>query len=195
MKRDFQAPGRSPVFAQEAAAATSHPLATSAALEVLQAGGNAVDAAIAAVAVQCVVEPHMTGIGGDCFAIVMEPDGRLTGFNGSGAAPRAATPQKLAELGVKDITDTSPHANLICLRCHASEDDHGPLAVRDLPAQAEAVTGFRASAIRVDIFGFCAACRERKKSEIRQQWLARRNGLAGTEPTFIHRDEHQENLA
>jgi len=110
VKRDFEAPGRSPVFAREGAAATSHPLATSAALEVLQAGGNAVDAAIAAVAVQCVVEPHMTGIGGDCFAIVMEPDGRLTGFNGSGAAPRAATPQRLAELGVKEITDTSPHA-------------------------------------------------------------------------------------
>ncbi|CTQ55270.1 Putative gamma-glutamyltransferase YwrD [Roseibium album] len=110
MKRDFQAPGRSPVFAREAAAATSHPLATSAALEVLQEGGNAVDAAIAAVAVQCVVEPHMTGVGGDCFAIVMESDGRLTGFNGSGAAPRAATPEKLAELGVTEITDTSPHA-------------------------------------------------------------------------------------
>jgi len=110
VKRDFQAPGRSPVFAREAMASTSHPLATSAALEVLQGGGNAVDAAIAAVAVQCVVEPHMTGIGGDCFAIVMEPDGSLMGFNGSGAAPRAANPRKLAELGVSEITDTSPHA-------------------------------------------------------------------------------------
>ncbi|GAA0785305.1 gamma-glutamyltransferase [Roseibium denhamense] len=110
MKRDFQAPGRSPVYARDGAAATSHPLSTSTALEVLQAGGNAVDAALAAVAVQCVVEPHMTGIGGDCFAIVMEPDGQLTGFNGSGAAPRAASSKKLMELGVTELTDTSPHS-------------------------------------------------------------------------------------
>lgn len=110
MKRDFEAPGRSPVYAREAAAATSHPLATSAALEILQSGGNAVDAAIAAAAVQAVVEPHMTGIGGDCFAIVTESDGRMTGFNGSGAAPRAISPQVLADLGVSEISPTSAHA-------------------------------------------------------------------------------------
>ncbi len=110
MIRNFEAPGRSPVYARQAAAATSHPLATSAALEVLQSGGNAVDAAIAAAAVQAVVEPQMTGIGGDCFAIVATPDGRMTGFNGSGGAPRAATPEKLAELGVSEIEPTSAHA-------------------------------------------------------------------------------------
>lgn len=135
MNRDFQAPGRSPVFARTAATATSHPLATSAALEVLHEGGNAVDAAIAAVAVQCVVEPHMTGLGGDCFAIVTEPDGRLTGFNGSGAAPRAATPQKLAELGVSEITDTSPHAVTVPGAVRAWETllkAHGTRSFKDL---------------------------------------------------------------
>ncbi|WP_417687495.1 gamma-glutamyltransferase [Roseibium sp.] len=110
MRRDFEAPGRSPVFARQAAVATSHPLATSAALEVLQSGGNAVDAAIAASAVQAVVEPQMTGIGGDCFAIVTEPDGRMAGFNGSGGAPKALNPELLAEKGVDELTPTSPHS-------------------------------------------------------------------------------------
>ena len=110
MQRDFEVPGRSPVYARHAAAATSHPLATSAALEVLQSGGNAVDAAIAASATQAVVEPQMTGLGGDCFAIVTEPDGRMTGFNGSGAAPSGLNPDVLAGLGISELTPTSPHS-------------------------------------------------------------------------------------
>jgi gamma-glutamyltranspeptidase/glutathione hydrolase len=75
-------------------AATSHPLATRAALGVLDAGGNACDSAVAAAAVLCVCEPMSTGVGGDAFALVWR-DGALTGLNASGRAPAAADPDLL----------------------------------------------------------------------------------------------------
>src|ERR1041384_5746545 len=77
--------GRSVVYAPNGAAATSQPLATSAALAVLQRGGNAIDAAVTAAAVLTVVEPMMVGIGGDMFAIVWSAKARkLSGLNGAG---------------------------------------------------------------------------------------------------------------
>lgn len=108
--RNFQLPGRSPVYARNAAVATSHPLASVTALEILKSGGNAVDAAIAAGAVLCVVEPHMTGIGGDCFAIVTEPDGQVFGYNGSGRSARAAKVDWFLEQGLTEISADSIHA-------------------------------------------------------------------------------------
>src|SRR5579884_87182 len=79
--------GRSPVFAPNGVAATSQPLATSAALRVLQNGGNAIDAAVTAAAVLGVVEPMMTGPGGDMFAIVWSAkEKHLVALNASGRA-------------------------------------------------------------------------------------------------------------
>ena len=83
---------RSAVMARHGMAATSQPLATAAAIRVLQKGGNAVDAAIAANAVLGVVEPMSCGLGGDLFAIVWDArTGTLHGLNASGRSPGAAT--------------------------------------------------------------------------------------------------------
>ena len=109
MARDFQLPGRSPVIAGEGMAATSHPLATLAAIDALRAGGNAVDAAVAAVATLCVIEPHMTGIGGDCFCLVAEPGKPVWGYNGCGRAGATASAPDLRAQGLREI-GTSIHA-------------------------------------------------------------------------------------
>jgi gamma-glutamyltranspeptidase / glutathione hydrolase len=106
MSRDFQLPGRSPVIASDGMAATSHPLATLAAIETLRDGGSAADAAVAAVAVLCVVEPHMTGIGGDCYCLVSQSDKAVWGYNGSGRAGAKASSQALRAQGMSEIGDS-----------------------------------------------------------------------------------------
>jgi gamma-glutamyltranspeptidase/glutathione hydrolase len=103
MSRDFQLPGRSLVIASGGMAATSHPFATLAATETLRAGGTAADAAVAACATLCVVEPHMTGIGGDCYALVSKPDKPVWGYNGSGRAGGNASLEALRAQGLGEI--------------------------------------------------------------------------------------------
>jgi gamma-glutamyltranspeptidase / glutathione hydrolase len=110
MSRDFQLPSRSPVIACEGMAATSHPLASRVAVETLRAGGNAADAAVAAVAVLCVVEPHMTGIGGDCFAMIHTPGRPVWGYNGSGRTGTRASLDALVAQGMRMIAPDSIHA-------------------------------------------------------------------------------------
>ena len=111
--RDFQKPGRSAVYAANGMCATSHPLASQLAVEILKSGGNAVDAAIAAAILLGVCEPQMTGIGGDCFVLV-KPAGteKVTALNGSGRAPmglkaadlRARGLSKMPVTGIEPVT-------------------------------------------------------------------------------------------
>src|SRR5215207_7899171 len=94
--------GRSTVYAPNGAVATSQPLASAAGLEVLRQGGNAVDAAVAAAAVLSVTEPHMTGIGGDMFAIVwLAREQKLVALNASGRAGSLMTREALQARGFR----------------------------------------------------------------------------------------------
>jgi len=149
--RDFQRPQRSAAFGANGMAATSHPDAALAALDILKRGGNAMDAAIAAVALLGVVEAPMTGIGGDCFVLYAlargTKDGPVIAYNGSGAAPAAATVENLRSLGVTEIGDEMPHAVTIpgavdaWCRLHG---DHGKLPLAEIlaPAIAAAESGY-----------------------------------------------------
>ncbi|MEI4470100.1 gamma-glutamyltransferase family protein [Frigidibacter sp. MR17.24] len=108
---DFFSARRPETIAPQAMIATSHPLSTAAGIEILGIGGKAVDAALAAVAVQCVVDPLMTGIGGDCFALYAAAGGPVKALNGSGRAPAAASVAALKAAGLGDeIPQTSPHS-------------------------------------------------------------------------------------
>lgn len=108
--RSFDRPGRSAAYGARGMAATSAPLATLAAVDTLRAGGNAADAAVVASAVLCVVEPAMTGIGGDCFALTGTADGEVSALNASGRAAIAADLDWLKASGLKSIAPRSIHA-------------------------------------------------------------------------------------
>jgi len=100
---------RSEVIAQHAMAATSHPLATQAALGILKSGGNAIDAAIAANAVLGLVEPTGCGIGGDLFAIVWDAKTkRLYGLNASGRSPQSLSLDYFKKRGLTTIPALGP---------------------------------------------------------------------------------------
>src|SRR5687768_7625985 len=105
--RDFAT--RSEVIAPHAMAATSHPLATQIALEVMKQGGSAVDAAIAANAALGLMEPTGNGMGGDLFAIVWDPKTKkLHGYNGSGRSPQALTRQYFVDNKLDRIPSHGP---------------------------------------------------------------------------------------
>ncbi len=126
--RDFHTPGRSEVLATEGMCATSHPLAAQVALNILQDGGNAMDAAIAGAVVLNICEPQMTGLGGDCFVLFNRAgENRIRALNGSGRAPAAADSRKLREKGLTTVPLNTPDAvtvpGAVDAMCHLAETE------------------------------------------------------------------------
>ena len=109
--RDFHLPGRSACFATNGICATSHPLAAKTAIDILERGGNAMDAAISGAVLLGICEPQMTGIGGDCFVLFSEPGtGEIKALNGSGRAPKAANAADLRAKGHDKVPLHGPEA-------------------------------------------------------------------------------------
>ena len=175
--RNFERPGRSVVMSTHGMAATSHPLSSLVAVDILKSGGNAIDAAIAACATQCVVEPGSTGIGGDCFALFARPGDPVRGFNGSGRTPVAATAERFASLGMSVIDRHSPHAVTVpgAIDAWATlSRDHGSLPFKDLlrPAITLAREGYAVtprSLVRLGASGRHVAARPPSSSDLPQR--------------------------
>ncbi len=101
--------GRSPVVARNGMVATSEPQAAQAGLEILRAGGNAFDAAVATAATLAVVEPMMTGPGGDLFVLAyVAKTGELVGLNASGFSPKAVNAQFFNKRELEKVPSTGP---------------------------------------------------------------------------------------
>ena len=118
--------------------ATSQPLATRAGLRVLERGGNAADAALAAAAMLCVTEPMSTGIGGDAFAIVWR-DGQLAGLDAAGPAPAAADPDEpVADRGpaLRDRSRRRRRLGRAGRALRPARPRHLPRATRSTPPSA-----------------------------------------------------------
>ncbi len=109
MRRIYET-GRSNILANNAMVATSQPLSSQEAINILRLGGNAVDAAIAASAVLSVIEPGSTGIGGDCFAIVKMENKKPISINGSGINPKKANLNYFKKNKIDSIGLLSPHS-------------------------------------------------------------------------------------
>jgi gamma-glutamyltranspeptidase/glutathione hydrolase len=148
MARNFEQSGRSMAVDRRGMVATSHPASTLVAVQILQRGGNAIDAAVAAAAMQGVVEAGSTGIGGDCFVLLSrEGSTDIHAYNGSGRTPKAATLDYFARQGLETIGAQSPHAVTVPGAIEAWARlvrDHGRLSLGELlrPAAQMAREGY-----------------------------------------------------
>jgi len=168
--------GRSTVYAPHGAVATSQPLATAAALKVLQDGGNAIDAAVTAAAMLNVTEPHMTGMGGDMFAILWSAEeGRLIGLDASGKSGSKVDLQELLAEGAERVPGSGARSVTVpgaLSGWNALVQSYGTMSLADVlaPAIETAYEGFPVSPI------------------IAQDWAGSVNGLRrnqGAAATFL----------
>ena len=145
--------GRSTVYSPHGLVATSQPLASTAALRILEEGGNAFDAAVAASAVLSLVEPHMTGLGGDLFAIFWSAEEeRVVGLDASGRAGARMTPEQIRADGFERVPYQGPGSVTVpgaIAGWAALLEDYGSMSVADVvaPAIALAEDGFPVSPI------------------------------------------------
>ena len=138
--RNRHIPGRSNVISTNGIAATSQPLSTLEAISILKKGGNAVDAAIAASAVQAVIEPNSTGLGGDCFALIAFNNKKPISVNGSGIMPKNSDLSFFIKNKINNISVHSPHSVTIPGAVHAWYSMHqkyGKLDFEELFITAE----------------------------------------------------------
>ena len=140
-------------MARDGMVCASVPAAAEAGREILASGGNAFDAAIATAAALCVVEPFMTGIGGDAFVLAWSAEqGRLVGLNGSGRAPRGHTLEALRAAGHREIPDQGIWSATVpgtVDAWHALNEAHGRMSLGEIlaPAVRLAEEGFAVAEI------------------------------------------------
>src|SRR5579859_5477870 len=124
------------IVGRRGAVAANHPLATQAGLMALRAGGNAVDAAVATALALGVVEPMMSGLGGDAFYHVFDAkSGKSVVFNGTGPAPRGATPERYAG-GIPRTGPLSVSVPGMLAGLEAMHREYGTLAWAELCIEA-----------------------------------------------------------
>ncbi len=165
--RNLHIPSRSPAYSKNSMVATSHPDATKKALEILENGGNAFDAAVCAAAVLAVVEAHSTGIGGDCFCLFYSAsEKKVKALNGSGCAPENIDYNSIKLTEQKNLDPYTADAVTIPGAVAAWEKiikDYGKLSLKEVlqPAIEIAEYGYVVADVIADMWH-----REEKKLEI-----------------------------